>query len=258
MEAIEFDPKFFLNPPKAEVQPAPVHTSKPKDSVEAWQRWKSAPTPDSLNEVVQSVRPAIDGYLSANFSGSEQPIMRGEAKRLAINAIKTYSPDAGASLSTHVSNHLKALQREQRKSQQLVNVSREMDEHVRQYIQTQKDFFEEFNREPTDDEIADRLKISRQKLHKIQSAHTMELAESQVEYTPDQEDDTVAMWTDFVYHDLDPQGKLIMDYSLGRGGKPQLNQIQIAQKLNLNPTIVNRRVRDISKKILDGVGATRS
>lgn len=226
------------------------------DAIESWKRWKSKPTPESMAAALKTVKPILDKSVS-RFPKYNPAIMGGEAKRLAISAIKTYDPSKGTALSTHVYSHLKSLNRYAADLGTAVRKTRLERDRTADYLGAVRDLTEINNREPSDDELRDHLMVDRKTLHKMRVAATGEVAEGQLESLPGQEEDPrLGLWTNYVYHDLDPVGKLIMDYKLGRNGRKQLGTEETAAKLGMHPDYVNRRAGDIARKILTGADST--
>ena len=221
--------------------------------LELWQRWRESPSPQSMAMVVNSVRPVIDKSVS-RFPNYNPAVLGGEAKRLAISAIKTYDPQMGTSLNTHVYSHLKAMNRHTQGLTSSVGKSRLETQRAAKYLGAVKDLSEINNREPSDSEIQDFLGVNKKEINKMRLASRGEFSEGQVEFLPEQrEDPKVSMWTDYVYNDQDATGKLIMDYKMGRNGRKQMTTEETAKVLGLNPDYVNRKAGKIANKILSGV-----
>lgn len=226
------------------------------DATEAWNTWRQSPTPNSLSTVLRSVDPVIERSVS-RFPGMNKSLMRGQAKSLAIQAFKTYDPQSGASLSTHVFNHLRPLSRFADRQTKVVSVPRDFRAQVAEFIKFKQDFFEEQGREPSDDEVANRMGLTKKQITKLNHGSFYEMAEGATEAPVEvsSDDDSLGTWVEFVYHDLPERDKLIMDYRIGRNGKPVLTAEQIAQKMNIDPSYVRKRSAVISKRILDGVNS---
>jgi DNA-directed RNA polymerase specialized sigma subunit len=231
---------------------AAVPPSPKDDQLDAWKKWQEAPTPQNLSQTLKAIQPAIDYHLS-QVPEVDRGIMSGEAKQLAINAIRTYDPSHGTSLNTHVFNHLKPLPRRKEQLLRMAPVGRDLSKDFAQYNSFISSFYDENGREPNDTEIQEKTGLSPQRLIKVRKMFRPEITESQGFTSGAYEDhNRVSLWTEYVYHDLDPQSKTIMDYKLGRSGNPVLTNEQIAAKLGVDPSVVSRRAADISKKILDG------
>jgi hypothetical protein len=223
-----------------------------------WSQWKAAPTPGNLSLTLKALDPVISKAVS-RYPKFHPAVMNAEAKRLAIGAIRSFDPNESASLSTHVFNHLRPMSRFSEEASRAVVIPREARTDVANLSKMQRDFMEENNREPNDSEIQDALGISGKKLTKLRNLSHYEFAEGALEESPEsqQDDPMVRIWADYVYHDLNPRDKAIMDHRLGRNGRPVLSTEETAAKLGIHPTYVNRRAQEIAEKILRGINESR-
>lgn len=224
-------------------------------SVPEWNQWRDNPTPENLSSVLKVVQPTLDSA-ARRYPHINPAILGGEAKRLAVQAIKSYEPGAGASLTTHVFNHLRPLSRYSQTVTKAINVPRGAREGYAAYLGAKRDFMEENNREPHDAELMDILGVNRQKLTRLHQLGTYEFPEGQLENSPDvtnQDDRRLDLWADYVYHDLPDRDKMIMDLKMGRNGQQTLDSTAIAAKMGLHPSYINRRAQEIGQRILDGV-----
>lgn len=221
-----------------------------------WEQWRKAPNPANMARVVKSVNPLIESTVK-RYGHVSPALVGGEARRLAISAIKTYDPTQGASLPTHIFNHLRPLTRYVQTAGKAINTPRDAREGLARYVNAQRDFFEEHNREATDDDLQDILGVDRKKLTKLHQMANYEFPEGGLESSPDvtsEDDRKLDLWADFVYHDLSDRDKLIMDHRLGRNGRPILDTDALAAKLKIHPSYVNRRAQEIAEQILKNSG----
>lgn len=228
-----------------------------EDAVQAWERWKSKPNPANMAGVLKTVKPIIDRSV-AKFPRYNKTVLGGEAKRLAISAVKSYDPAQGTKLSSHIYNHVKPLGRFSADLGSAVRKTRLERDRTAQYMGALRDLTETNNREPSDDELRDHMGVDGKTLFKMRLAARGEVSEGQLEYLPseeEEEDPRMALWLDYTYRDLDPKGKLIVDYKLGRNGREKLTTEQAAEKLGLHPDYVNRKAGEIAKRILDGANS---
>lgn len=56
-------------------------------------------------------------------------------------------------------------------------------------------------------------------------------------------------WVDFVYRSVDPVDRLIMEHTLGLGGKPVVDSLTLARRLRLSPSAVSQRKSRIQQKL---------
>lgn len=222
-----------------------------------WEQWKKSPTPGHMALALRSVAPTIEGAVR-RFPNINAGVVQGEAKRLAIHAIKTFDPQQGASLSTHIFNHLRPLARTTQEMTRAVTVPRKAREDYARYSRVKNDFLEENGRDPHDSELQDILGIPRKRLAKLHQMGAYEFPEGGLEDSPDvgdPEDRRLNLWADYVYHDLNDRDKLLMDMKLGRNGQSVLDSKDVAVKLGIHHTYVNRRAMEIADRILNGVNS---
>lgn len=232
-----------------------------EDSLQSWQRWKQSPSPAAMAKTLNTVRPVIDRAVS-RFPKANPTVLGGEAKRLAISAIKTYDPSMGTSLKSHVFSHLRSLGRNSSNMGKVLNMTRTDRDYRAKYLAAINDLTETHGNEPSDAQLMDHLGVDAKVLTKMRRVSMGEFAEGQAEMLPsvaqqDEEDPRISMWVDYVYNDLPEVDKKIMDLKIGRNGKTPLSAVEVAAKLRLSPDYVNVRAGAIAKKILDGINSTQ-
>jgi len=125
----------------------------------------------------------------------------------------------------------------------------------RQYLdQQEEELRTELGRDPNVDELADRAKISAKRINYVRSTGRA-VAEGQFvgpegPFQPAVEQPSTGAWQEFVYSDLDPTNKKIMEWAVGMHGQPQLSNLEIARRLRLTPGAISQRKRNI-QQILD-------
>ena len=80
-------------------------------NLQNWSNWKQKPSSDNLMSVVNG----FDGLMNTSVGQQKnvnRSLLKGRAKLLTIDAIKTFDPLSGANLTTHVYNYLRPLNRE--------------------------------------------------------------------------------------------------------------------------------------------------
>lgn len=224
-----------------------------------WNSWKANPNQIGLASVVKGFEPVIESSITQHKGQVNHTLLRSKARLLVADAVKSYDPKMGTNINTHVYNYLKPLNRTAKSMVEVAPLSRHQDEETARYIRAISDFNEEYGREPDDVELQEKLGIGSKQIAKLNSMIKYEIPEGQLvgdfssEEDNDPEADKISLWTEYVYHDLEPLGRKIMDMKLGRNGHPQMTSDQIAQKLNLSPVEVSNRSAQIAQKVLDGI-----
>lgn len=225
-------------------------------SLSPYERWSLQRDPDSLYAVTKSLKPTIDSVV-ASLGGTGNPQIATKARVIAAKAIQNYDPEAGVSLPTWVSSQLRQLTRDIRKSNSPVHVPDGVQMDGYAIYRAEKEFEDEFGREPTVDELADRVGLSvrritdvRTKLRPIvndtgtegeDGSATLEFANT--DYTQDA--------LDYVYNSSDRNDKKLLEYTIGYGGKQPISTKAIMEKLKLTPVQLSRRKSRLSMRIND-------
>jgi hypothetical protein len=243
--------------PDEELHAAEAAAIPHEDALKQWGRWKANPHPQRMADVLRSLQPVIDKSV-ARFPRYNAAILGGEAKRLAIAAVKSYDPAQGAALSSHVYNHIKPLGRNLANLSRAIPLSRLERQRASAFLAARNDLREMHGREPDDSQLQDHLGVNAENLAKMRRAARGEVAESEADHlgaSEDHQEDAgrLRLWSDYVHHDATPLEKQIMDLSMGRNGHPVHDGERIAAQLNLSPQYVNRKREEIARRIVEGM-----
>lgn len=220
--------------------------------------WKADPTPANLYAVTKSLKPTIDSVL-ASLGGTGSPDVATRARVVAAKAIQSYDPAYGASLPTWVSQQLRQLTRDVRKSNNTISIPEGVQLDGFTLKQAEQQFVDEHDREPTVNELADMTGLSvkritdvRNKLKPVATEGAFTDEEGNVGIVgslPDFDQEAV----DYVYNDSDLIDRQILEMKLGYGGHDVLDNAAIMQKLGLTPVQLSRRVNRLTMRIQDNV-----
>lgn len=214
---------YAVNPPGG---PA----TKDKD-IELWRRWKLTQSPADLQALLVQMSPIINREVNRWAASLSRSLLEAEAKRLAVEAFKTYDPNQGTALSTYVASRLPKLSRIVYSNQNTARLSETKTLLFHTYNAAMNELKDIHGREPTQDELADQLGWSPKKLMQFQrEASRKEFVESEEHPDFDTADDHLV---DFIYHDLTPLQKKIFEYSTGYLGSPKLSGQQIMSRLGI-------------------------
>ena len=241
--------------------PEPLDTiEEDKDiaSLSPYEKWQLFKDGDSLYEVTKSLRPTIDSVV-ASLGGTGNPQIAAKARVIAARAIQSYDPEAGATLPTWVSQQLRQLTRDIRKSNNLVHVPDGVQLDAYALYRAEREFEDEHGREPTVEELSDishipvkRIKDVRTKMRPViadagteaeDGSATLSMADS--DYTQDA--------LDYVYAESDRNDKKLLEYTVGYGGSPVLDAKKIMDKLKLTPVQLSRRKARLSMRINEAI-----
>lgn len=208
-------------------------------------RWQTSPQEGDEAVMLKQLKPTISSAITSYAPGKEKELSI-QAAKLALNALKSYDPSYGTDPKTHVFNNLKRLSRINGQRANIIPVSEGMSAEQRMLQRLSADFEDDFGREPSLEELADRSGFSIRKVEKLLDANVVVNDSSQVSeeshnstfFTKDITDED---YFDYVYKSVGPIDQKIMEWASGFHGKPQLPNQVIAQKLGITPAAVSQR-----------------
>lgn len=222
-------------------------------------QWKKQHTPELNTQIIQRVQPYIDTALTSYGGKNPSPNMRARAKLLALDALDSYDPARG-NVKNHLLSQLQRIRRLTAKEQNIITIPEQVGLDFNHLNRAETELYDSLGRYPTDEELADFTGLSTKRIHKVR-AFNQPVAEGMTAVTADEWANTdvastlphnkksFEAWLDFVYGDLPPTDKLIMDMTLGRHGRKKTDTKTIAQKLNITPGAVSQRAEKIQKMI---------
>lgn len=201
---------------------------------ELYARWKRTNLPSDLEALVRNLTPLIHSEVNRRSGTLARDLLVIQAKKLTVDAIKSFNPAAGVKISTHVTNQLQKLSRVNYAHQ---NAARIPEHKMLQYhtvnIATE-DFRADTGRDPSTEELADALKWSPKKLEDFRRQFERgELLESidtpSAMFVAEEHDPRI----NYVYSTLSPRQQQIFEMTTGFHGHKRLNNTQIQQKLGI-------------------------
>jgi DNA-directed RNA polymerase specialized sigma subunit len=231
-----------------------AYRNKDKD-IELWKAYKANPGPMTLEPLMKQLDPLLQAEVNRWSGALARQVLESKARKLALEAIKSYNPNMGAALGTHVVNRLKKLSRSVYTHQDAVRIPEYKKLKVHSYLRGQSELMDQFGRDPTNQELSDHLGWAPKTVSDVQRTMRPELIQSedvgggmferQSVWGSDSEDGMV----DMIYYDLDPIDKLIFEHSTGYSGKPVLNNTELMRKTGLTQGQLSYRKRKIVDKI---------
>ena len=221
--------------------------------------WKKTPTPKTTGALLKKMQPSIDRGISANVGKNVSPVLRSRARRLALDAVRTFSPTKGTRLSTHVINHMKGLRRIARKQQQVLRVPERVALDQNFLYTAEAELSDKLGREPSINELADHTKISSRRIEQVRKYRNpmaegslLDVTDQNPEgYSPAVEQSSISNDTTLraAYDDMSATNQKIMEWTLGIYGKKPVSNRMIADRLRMTPGAVSQRKAQIQAKI---------
>lgn len=249
----------MFNPPKMEGPFSAGGLNKLEPEFEpAFTAWKKTPNNATRTALLHAVDPVISKAIHSYGGGSTgSPVLKSRAKMLALEAMNTYDP-MKSKLNTHLLSSMQRLHRISAQQQQIIKVPERVISDRKLLSEAEHELMDQLGRDPSDMEIADFTGFSLKRLGHIRQAHVPVSEGSVLAGQQGEEEDGFmpasvipghdpgeAAWQDFVYADLAPKDRVIMDYSLGLHGTPRSSAVEIARRLGLSPGAVSQRAAKI-------------
>jgi DNA-directed RNA polymerase specialized sigma subunit len=222
-----------------------------------FQRYQTEKSPASLRAVVDDLSPVITRAVDA-YVPNASPVIRSRARLLAANAISKFDPSRGASLATHVHRQLQELQRIAPQLSSPLPMSQSLRRDRGAVLRATAEATNDLGREPSDEEVADRLHLSTKRVTKVRSQARTMLPQSMLEEVEDDDDKAEIIaskrspeddWMDAVYHDLGDIDRVILQGRTGYRSAAMRSNQDLARALNLSPAAVSTRAARIQARL---------
>jgi DNA-directed RNA polymerase specialized sigma subunit len=225
-------------------------------------QWQKQQTPELNTRLMGTIQPIVDTAVSSYAGSNASPTIKNKARLMALKALQTYDPQRG-NVKTHLLSQLQSLRRLSAKEQNIISLPEQVGLDFQRLSAAENELRDGLSRDPTDDELADATGLSTRRIKKIrgfnqpiaegmtalqsgdsEDAANTDIASSLPNYTKHTD-----AWIDFVYGDLSPTDKLVMDMTLGRNGRRKASTQDIARRLNISPGAVSQRAAKIQAMI---------
>lgn len=159
-----------------------------QNEIELWQKWKENDEhPDHLQPLLEAYEPNLN--YKASLRGWRAPNVPQAAFKLElqnhlINAFRTYDPDKGAALNTHVEIRLQKAKRYNVKNQNMAYIPEGQVKEIGKIQQAHDHLSQELGRDPTHEEIADYTGLKPKQVATIQAARRKDIPGSMFESDP--------------------------------------------------------------------------
>jgi hypothetical protein len=244
MEAPQPDP---VSPePAAPPTPAPARFS-PQDH---YTNYAKDPSPGNLNKVITSLKPVINQSL-VSLGESNNPLLEEKARIYAVQAVKKYSPDYGASLHTWVRGQLMQLNRARRELNSPIKVPERIQLDAFHIRNKEQEFRELRGRDPDVQELSDlthlpvkRLAKVRSQFYKVPTSAAMP-DDSVSKYQSDYLDEAMG----YVFDSCDYVDRKILEHRFNYGGGENLPNHVLGTMLGVRPDVLSKRYKKLEHKI---------
>lgn len=206
----------------------------------------------SIDQLLADHKRLIESEVTKYSKFVPYHVVLAEAYRLAKEAAQAYDPKSGNKFSTYLVSSLKKLSRISTKYGSILRVPENKQFKIHRINLVEEELKNELGREPSLAEVAQGVGMSLTEVTSLKQSRKREVNVTNLPYAPVFIEGDHDEWVYFVYHDLPPRDKLILEHKTGFGGKPIWSNDQLAAHLNTSPSTISNRVRMITAKIEEG------
>ena len=221
--------------------------------------WLADQTPANMAKVLGSMDYIVNTEVH-RYPGPKA-LLRGKAKKLAVDAVKSYDPASGAKLPSWVTTQMQQLSRYGNTLQRPVKTPEVALRQAAEINARRQELTDELGDAPTDEQLADVTGLSIRRIQSLQKMVRPSVGEASLE--SDGEGGEAAVYpavdeegdprfreaVEMVYAGLDPRDKMIYDLKTGRNGQPSVDNASIAKRLGVSAGLISQRSLDITNRI---------
>lgn len=216
--------------------------------IDRWLKYKSAVDSSTLYKYLS---PTVDSAIVSYTNGDKK--YRVPAYRIAFDAISTFDPSKGVDVKTHVYHNLKRLNRIHADRSNVVHIPEGVAKDRTILSKAISSFYDEYNREPNDDELSDLTKLSKRRIDKVLNRTT---PISGSEAVTEEGADRVAnkgisndTYIDYLHASSDNIDKKIIELMSGYRGRKVISGAEAARKIGITPAAVSLRMNGLRQKM---------
>lgn len=224
------------------------------DDREELMNWQKSRNPTDFAKLVIRYQPALNFVVNKyRTTGLPPATLKAQATTQLIKAFESYDGSKGAAPITHIYNGLQKVQRSASESLMSGHVPEARSMKRSTFTIVRDNLSDSLGREPSNAEMADELSWNVKEVDRMQSEMKGETTASNAPFdfygnsTKGESKDRVLV--DYLYHELDGPQKVIFEHTFPFYGKEQLNNKEIAKRLNTSEMYVHREKKKLSNKI---------
>lgn len=231
-------------------------------------QFQQSPSMETFEPLYQAHGGLINAASQRYSGGLPKAAIRGAALQRYTVALQGYNPDKGAQFKTHLYNEMRRLGRYKAKYSNVARIaSEDRGGLINLYNQVAPNLREQFGREPTNEELADEMKLMAQDVVELQSKMTKitpkaigtlrkEMRRDLTLEEPSEFGETSIAGgsqyervVTFLHGSLSPEQQLIIEHTVPGFGKPIIeNDMELGRTLNMSPQKVRALKAQIRRK----------
>lgn len=227
--------------------------------------WRKNPTKENMSAVITALQPVISVEVH-RYTGPKS-LLRGQARLIALDAVRSYDPASGARLSSWVVTNMQKLNRYGKNINRPVYAPEASMQQAAAVNAKRQQLIDDLGDEPSDDQLADATGLSVKRIQAVRAAvpayaHAGGMAETAgaegeegLAIAVSGSDDPVLETTiQGVHNSLEGRDKAIFELKTGRGPEGMLDNKTIARRLGVSEGLISQRSLAIAKQIKDAYG----
>jgi len=218
------------------------------EDLQLWEQYKKTNSSKDAQLLMERMEPLIRANVRKWQGGLPPSAFVADGMVRARQAIDTYDPDRGTKLSTHVWTQLQPISRLLYQHQNIARIPEARIRLIGEYNDAKQRLVDRYNREPSDAELADELRIGKKQVGLLRKEMWKDVVDSGVgtQLTPVAETNTRAELLDFLYYDLSSREKVVFEYMVGYNGRAKIGS---ARDISIRTGIPEREVLEIKASI---------
>lgn len=218
-----------------------------------WQEYKRMPNAATRKKLLDQFSGLIAAQVNKWAGPVSRDVLMNEAKILAAKAFDSFNPNAGASLSTHVTNSLLPLSRIVYTYQNTARLPENISMRISAYNSAVEDMKGLYGREPTTDELHNSLGWSSSEISRIRDYSRKNLVESGPAVSgdfftkSDGIDDDVLLGG--IYMELAPDEKQLFELTTGYNRPKALSNAEIMKTLHMSQAQLSYKKRLLRQRL---------
>ena len=229
--------------------------SRKEKDLELWNTWNSTKNSSDLTKLFKNMNPLIHHNIKPLKGSISDTVLESEAKLQALKAFNSFDPNKGVQLATHVTNHLKKVNRIVYNNMELLSIPENRRIKFKNFEATETNLEEDLGRPPTINELSDNLGWSKAEVVRHKSENWKELSASNPNVSDiGFHDDANSTLISYVYNDLAPKYQSVFEMTTGYGGNKEHSNKYIMKKLKMTQGQLSYAKTKIKKNIQKAMG----
>lgn len=221
--------------------------------IELYKQWQEEDDDQALGELMDELDPIVESKAQdITPPDLEKETVKSHIRNQIAKDLPEYDPEETA-MSTYLYNFsLPKTNRYVNTYQNTARIPEARTQKISTFNEAKQQLKDDFNREPSDQELSDELGWSIKEVRRMQKSQRQEIPESSFDMIGNFEAESHSELDD-VYHymiyELDPEEQIVFKHLTGFDNTEKLSGKEIAQKMDVSPAKVSKIKKKINNKM---------